>query len=41
VASCLATVALGGQSIGVDPAALLKPLGEQWTSYSGDYPPPL
>jgi len=37
VASCLATVALAGQSIGVDPAALLKPLGEQWTSYSGDY----
>src|SRR3982750_3955388 len=22
---------------GLDPAKLLKPLGEEWTSYSGDY----
>jgi alcohol dehydrogenase (cytochrome c) len=30
-------VASGASSAGLDPARLLQPLGEQWTSYSGDY----
>src|SRR4030095_11981457 len=30
-------VALSGQGRGLDPAELLKPLGESWPTYSGDY----
>jgi alcohol dehydrogenase (cytochrome c) len=40
VAACalsLSSFAVLAESDGVDPAALLKPLAEQWTSYSGDY----
>ena len=33
---CVAARAFAA-SDGVDPAKLLKPLGEEWTSYSGDY----
>src|SRR5689334_17970823 len=32
-----ATVPLLAQSSSLDPADLLKPLSENWTSYSGDY----
>jgi alcohol dehydrogenase (cytochrome c) len=32
---CVVLVAAAGP--GLAPAELLKPLGEQWTSYSGDY----
>jgi alcohol dehydrogenase (cytochrome c) len=32
-----APVLLLAQDAGLDPAALLKPLGESWPSYSGDY----
>jgi alcohol dehydrogenase (cytochrome c) len=32
-----ASIALGAQSRGLDPAGLLKPLGNSWPSYSGDY----
>jgi alcohol dehydrogenase (cytochrome c) len=28
---------LAGQGTGIDPAQLLKPLADSWTSYSGDY----
>ena len=36
---CLATVVLASAqgSQGLDPASLLKPLADSWTSYSGDY----
>src|SRR4051812_14052489 len=33
----VATAALAAQSRGLDPAELLKPLADQWSSYSGDY----
>src|ERR1044072_8540018 len=34
----LAPVLLTGQGLGgLDPASLLKPLGESWPTYSGDY----
>jgi alcohol dehydrogenase (cytochrome c) len=33
----LSPVALGGQGRGIDPAQLLKPLSDQWPTYSGDY----
>jgi alcohol dehydrogenase (cytochrome c) len=34
----VAIVVVGGaSSVGLDPAQMLQPLGEQWTSYSGDY----
>src|SRR5947209_20268043 len=32
----LAPAVLSGQG-GLDPAEILKPLGDQWTTYSGDY----
>jgi len=35
--TCLACAVLLSETSGVDPSELLKPLGEQWTSYSGDY----
>jgi alcohol dehydrogenase (cytochrome c) len=28
---------LGGQGRGLDPAELLKPLSDNWPTYSGDY----
>ena len=31
------SVATMAQTSGLDPATLLKPLGDQWPSYSGDY----
>src|SRR5882757_2926750 len=34
--SCVAITAVLGQGP-LDPAALLKPLGESWPTYSGDY----
>ena len=38
VSSWLISVALVfAAGDGLDPAKLLKPLGEEWTSYSGDY----
>ena len=33
----LLPVALSGQGRGLPPAELLKPLGESWPTYSGDY----
>ena len=33
----LLPVALGGQGKGIDPAELLKPLGESWPTHNGDY----
>src|SRR4051794_41015788 len=33
----IAVAVVGAQSRGLDPAELLRPLGEQWSSYSGDY----
>jgi alcohol dehydrogenase (cytochrome c) len=33
----LASALLGAQGRGLDPADLLKPLGDQWPTYSGDY----
>jgi alcohol dehydrogenase (cytochrome c) len=30
-------IVLGAQGNGIDPAQLLKPLADSWTSYSGDY----
>ena len=33
----LLPVLLSGQGKGVDPAQLLKPLGESWPTHSGDY----
>src|SRR3954453_24200984 len=30
-------LAAGQSGSGLDPASLLKPLGDSWTSYSGDY----
>jgi hypothetical protein len=33
----LVPIALSGQGRGLDPAELLKPLGEEWPTYSGDY----
>jgi alcohol dehydrogenase (cytochrome c) len=33
----LASIALGGQGKGLDPAQLLKPLADEWPTYSGDY----
>ena len=32
----LAPIALSGQGKGIDPAQLLKPLADQWPTYSGD-----
>jgi alcohol dehydrogenase (cytochrome c) len=38
ISASLAVVILAGApSTGLDPAQLLKPLSDQWTSYSGDY----
>jgi alcohol dehydrogenase (cytochrome c) len=37
VGMIVASVAVIGQSAGLDPAMLLKPLADQWPSYSGDY----
>ena len=37
VSLCLAPVLLAGQGTGLNHAEMLKPLAEQWTSYSGDY----
>jgi alcohol dehydrogenase (cytochrome c) len=39
VASAAATMSLvvGAQSRGLDPAQLVKPLGDSWPTYSGDY----
>src|SRR5688500_15817579 len=31
------SVGLEGQGRGIEPSQLLKPLGDWWTSYSGDY----
>src|SRR4051812_11857950 len=36
-AIALSSFAVFAASDGLDPAKLLQPLGEQWTSYSGDY----
>src|SRR4051812_1863069 len=36
-AIALSSFAVFAASDGLDPARLLQPLGEQWTSYSGDY----
>ena len=33
----LASAVLAAQGRGLDPADLLKPLGDQWPTYSGDY----
>jgi len=33
----LASAMLAAQGRGLDPADLLKPLGDQWPTYSGDY----
>jgi alcohol dehydrogenase (cytochrome c) len=33
----LASAALAAQQTGLDPARILKPLSEDWASYSGDY----
>src|SRR5262249_62300592 len=33
----LAIVAVTSAATGLDPALILKPLGEQWPTYSGDY----
>src|ERR1700677_154734 len=33
----ITTVPLHGQTGGLDPADILKPLANQWTSYSGDF----
>jgi alcohol dehydrogenase (cytochrome c) len=37
IALMLVPVALLGQGRGIDPAELLKPLGDIWPTYSGDY----
>src|SRR5262245_36186547 len=37
VVSCALPVVMAAQSSGLDPNVLLKPLSDQWTSYSGDY----
>jgi alcohol dehydrogenase (cytochrome c) len=37
IAMVVAPIALAGQGRGIDPADLLKPLGESWPTYSGDY----
>ena len=37
VACVAAPVALAAQGKGLDPAELLKPLSDQWTTYNGDY----
>jgi alcohol dehydrogenase (cytochrome c) len=37
IALILVPVALLGQGRGIDPAELVKPLGEIWPTYSGDY----
>ena len=31
------SLCLAGAALGLDPARLLKPLGEEWPTYSGDY----
>src|SRR3954466_6879747 len=33
----LAPVILAGQGKGIDPAQLLKPLGDSWPTHNGDY----
>jgi alcohol dehydrogenase (cytochrome c) len=33
----LLPIALSGQGRGVPPSELLKPLGDSWPTYSGDY----
>ena len=33
----LASAVLAAQGRGLDPADLLKPLGDSWPTYSGDY----
>ena len=37
LAVAIASVGLAGQQTGLDPARILKPLSEDWPSYSGDY----
>jgi alcohol dehydrogenase (cytochrome c) len=37
IALTAASIVAGAQSRGLDPAQLLKPLGDSWPSYSGDY----
>ena len=37
VCSWLIVIPLAGQQTALDPAQLLKPLGAEWPSYSGDY----
>ena len=33
----LVPIAIAGQGRGIDPSELLKPLGDTWPTYSGDY----
>ena len=35
--TCLGATVVFGQGGPLDPAGLLKPLSDNWTSYSGDY----
>ncbi len=37
LSTTLLTPGLFAQGGGLDPADMLKPLSNQWTSYSGDY----
>jgi len=37
VFSCLTGGLITAATDGLDPASLLKPLGDDWSSYSGDY----
>jgi alcohol dehydrogenase (cytochrome c) len=37
IAVALASALVLSAAVGLEPSELLKPLGEQWTSYSGDY----
>ena len=34
---CCRSAIVAAQGRGLDPADLLKPLGDQWPTYSGDY----